>query len=530
MAAELGDRESEADRRSFQLYIDESGRIAMARGNTDAWLGLPMDALKGRSVAEFAAEESQFAISEILVQAALREFLPPAFYFMCDVATGAVNGFEVTGKPQGFNDQYRLSFVQDPQLVYAPKSKNTRTGFVDSVEKAISDAMAEDRDIDMTFLDIGDVGKLADLQGMDEEELRRFTDKVENRLKAESVGGDGLGRVEQGKYGLVHDRDRDIAALKDEIQTYARDIDPDGAALTVGASTVMLDAQAMESGEIKTALSHAVDAFADTGIDSVIFETLADSQAAFVDLRHSRLALLEKSLQEDLLSSAFTPVADIARWSVHHLLAEFNVSLEDDGMGAGEILKLCEGDAEMRTRVDAAQCRKILTREDLDEFSVAVDVAIRSLLDPEVVGMLLEFKHRAPHRDLTLRLSGLDQIPWDKVQTLEILRRAGFNIALSGRDVGAVTPDKLTSLPADYILLDPNFVLDATQLKRSLPMLESMVKRCAEHEIAIVFEGVVDAEAARLLSKIDGALCTGPYFGPSIEDLEDLRLPRRSNG
>ncbi|WP_421878956.1 EAL domain-containing protein [Pacificispira sp.] len=519
------DGDSEAERRTFQLYIDESGRIAMARGNADRWLGTGLTDLEGRSVAEFAAEESQFAISEILVQAALREFLPKSLFFMRETRTGSVSGFEVTGKPQTFNELYRLNFVQDPDMEYGPQSKNSREGFVGAVERAIRDAAENDRDVDMTFLDIGDVGRLGSIPGLSPEDVRRFTDRVESRLKAESVGGDSLGRVDRGKYGLVHDRNADMSILRSEIESYAKDVDPGGQALRVDASTVMLDADSMDVGDVRTALEHAVDEFADTGIDAVIFDTLADSQASYLDRKETRTALLMRCLDDDVLTCAFAPVCDIAKWTTHHLTSEFRANLDDDGLGAAEILKLTDGDDKLRTQVDSAQCRYILTHEALDAVGVSVNVAIRSLLEPEVIGMLLDFRRKAPQRMVILRLSGLDKIPWEKVQALDILRRAGFAIALYGRDVGAVTAEKLEAIPADYILLDPSFVVNLDQLKRGLPMMANMVSRCREYGIRIVFEGVLESAGARLLSKIEGALCNGPYFGEPVESLDQLKLP-----
>lgn len=525
MSAEFDDGDSDAERRTFQLYIDETGRVAMARGNVDRWLGAAGEELEGRSIAEFAAEESQFAISEILMQAALREFMPSSLFFMTDTRTGAVSGFEVTGKPQSFNELYRLNFVQDPAMEYGPQSKNSKDGFVGAVERAIQQASEEDQDIDMTFVDIGDVGRLGSVPGMDAEEVRRFTDKVESRLKAETLGGDSLGRVDRGKYGLVHGRGVNLDDLKGEIEEYARDVDPEGQALQVDSSTVALDADTMETADIRTALSHAVDEFAEVGIDAVIFDTLADSQASYIDKREMRIGLLRQCLDGEMLTCAFSPVCDIANWTTHHLITEFQANLEDDGLGAAEILKLTDDNPDLRTEVDLAQCHYILTSDVLDKTGVAVNVAIRSLLDAEVVRMLLDFRHKTPGRNVILRLSGLDEIPWEKVQTLDILRQAGFFIALYGRDVGAVTAEKLEVIPADYILLDPSFVINLDQLKRGLPMLSNMVERCREHEIAIVFEGVLESAGARLLSKIQGALCDGPYFGEPVESLDQLKLP-----
>lgn len=510
--------------RELQLYIDVGGTINICRGPTDEYLGYVLEELQQRNLAQFMVDESQIMFSEILTHAALAEKMPESMIFLKNVATGRVSGFKVTGGPQKFNELYRLILTHEPSLEYGPHSKNTRDGFINAVESALNDA--DIRDVDMTFVDIGNVDRLSQEVGVSKANVRKFTDEVETRLRSESLDGDALGRIDNGKYGIVHKSGVNLTGLRSELEEMAQSVDPDGMALAVATATIDLeDAGAMGEEAIRDALGHAVDEFLDTGIDAVIFDTLGASQAAFIEKRISRTDLLKQCLKQQTLTCGLRIVCDLSNWSADHLLAEFRADLDTDGLGADEILKLTEKEPSLRTEVDVAQCRFIMESSDLDQVGVGVNIAVRSLLDQDVIGRLLEFAKRAPERRVILRITGVKGVPIERIQALDTLRKAGFRVALMGSEIGSVTEERLKSMPIDYILLDPNLVTNVDQLKLSLNGLAGMAKRCAANGIRVVFEGVVNPEAAKLLGKIGKVFVTGPYFGDPVDTLSEITLP-----
>jgi EAL domain-containing protein (putative c-di-GMP-specific phosphodiesterase class I) len=223
--------------------------------------------------------------------------------------------------------------------------------------------------------------------------------------------------------------------------------------------------------------------------------------------------MLRRALDEDSLTCVYRPVVQAKTLEPAHLLAEFRVETEDDALGASEILRLCEATPELRRSVDQAACRRLLSDPALEGETVAIDVAIRSMLTQDLVAMLLDFARRMGKRRLILRLVGLRDTAVERVEALETLRRAGFSIALHAKELGPVTEKRLERLPVDYLLLDPGLVVDPDALRHSVPSLHAMTERCAKHKVAVVFEGIVEAEAVRLLNRIGRALLSGPYFG-----------------
>lgn len=541
----------------FQLYIDEGGGVAIAKGATVSWLGAPPEAVLGANLAHFLAEESQFALSDVLCSAALDEPLQETVLWVRNRRNGLVSGFSVRGAPQNFNDYYRLVFDVQPAMQYAPQAKNTVRGFVGAVARAMADP-AEERDdpaavpagtpsrppiddagdgrrptppqppeeLGLTFVDVGDVDGLQDAHGVHPDAVKGFAETVEERLRRDSVD-DAVGRIRPGRFGVVHRRSLDLSAVRADLEGYAREVDPEGKALAVAASTVSLDRRDLEAAAVEDAVEHAVGSFAEDGLDAVIFDTISDSHAAYLDRKHSRTTMIEEALSAQTFSCVYRPIVDPRSLEAAHLLAEFWLDLTDDGLGGSEILHLTADRPDLRRAVDQAICRRLLTDPELDGATVAVDVAIRSMLDQDLVRMLMDFSRRMGRRRLVLRLSGLREIPVERVSALETLRRAGFAVALYGSEIGAVTEERLKRLPIDYILLDPSFVVDIDALRHSAPSLNAMTQRCLKHKVGVVFEGVMEKAAVHILSRIAGGLIAGPYFGEPAPSVAHLGLPVR---
>lgn len=516
-------------RRRFQLYIDEGGDIGIAKGATGDWLGAAPSEATGVNLAQFLAQESHFSLSDILCSAALRQPLEETVLWVKNRRSGKVAGCVVRGGPQTFNEYFRLVFDQQPSMEYGPQSKNSRAGFTKAIAETVAAHKAEggaDGDLDLTFVDVGDVRGLEEAHGVDAKTVRGFTQQVEERLRRDAVA-ETVGRVRPGRYGLVHHKDLDLEAVRQDLEHFARTADPEARALAVDAATMALEQADLSADAVESAVDYALGGFEEAGLDAVIFDTLGESQTAYLNAKRSRLQILEDGLAAEAFDAVFRPIVDVQAMEADHLLAEFRIELDDDGLGASEILGLTGDRPDLRLRVDQAICKRLLTDPALDGITVAVDLAIQSMLNVELVRMLLDFSRRMGKRRLILRLSGLQETAVERVQSLDTLRRAGFGVALYGHEIGAVTEERLKRLPIDFILLDPSFVVDLDTLRHAAPSLNAMTQRCLAHKVGVVFEGVMEAPALRILSRITGGLAAGPYFGQARGSIETLSTPVR---
>ena len=141
---------------------------------------------------------------------------------------------------------------------------------------------------------------------------------------------------------------------------------------------------------------------------------------------------------------------------------------------------------------------------------------------------MLTFAEKAGDRHVVLRIEGLSPELIERIDALEILRKAGFAVALFGGEVGALNDDSLRELPADFIIMDEHFTASPQSLKSSLQALTAMGQRCQGYGKSLMFEGIVSGEIAQLLSKIPGVLAAGPYFGKAIHAFSEMRYPMKS--
>lgn len=511
--------------RGFTLVLDEIGAIADARGDVEGLLGLTPRSVVGRALTELMHADSATVLSEVLVAAGTDRILPESVLYLVDTYDTRV-AFRVIGRPvpRSF-DRMQLLCVYAADLDGI--GAEGRDGFAERLDRALR--RQGDGDYSLTFVDLGDIGQLRAL-GLDEESIRGFTSQVEDELRRASVDGRTAERVEDGRYGLLTKRGSNLDALRESLEARARDIDPQGQALKIATSSVDLDLDALEDEDTLDALRHAVDVFADGGLDAVIFDDLAGAGLALANRRQDRAGLLREALDANDFVLRYSPVIALTNARIDHLLVQLAIERLDDDMDWEEMLDLAGREEGLRHGIDVALCRLALAEAPDAPVSLAVEVDIASLTDRTILAGLLGYAQTHPDKHLILRIEGFDQDRLNRVSALQSIRRAGLRVALKGTEIGVVSPDKLTSLPADFIRMDRSLVFEPVTLAAQRPMIAIMAQRCRQHGIVVQFEGVARADVMELLTAIPGALATGPVFGPSERDAALAMVPVAERG
>lgn len=511
--------------RGFTLVLTDEGDVAEARGDVTGLLGYSSKSLVGRSLAELMHRDAATVLSEILVAAASDCVLPESIFYFADVHETRV-AFHVIGRPVP-----RRSDRMQLLCVYAVELDRVgalgRDGFADRIDRALR--RGQDGDYALTFVDLGDIGQLRAL-GLDEDSIRSFTSQVEDQLRRASVDGATAERVEDGRYGLLTRRGEDLGSLRENLEARVRDIDPHGQVLKVAATSVNLDHETLMGAGATEILRHAVDVFADGGLDAVIFDDLASVSIALASRRQDRAALLREALSIGDVVLRYSPIVALTNARVDHLLAELAIERIDDDMDWAEMLEVCARTEGLRHDVDLAVVRLALAQATQVPLPVAMEVDVASLTDRTILAGLLGHAQKYPDHGIILRIEGFDQDRLNRVSALQSIRKAGLKVALKGTEIGVISPDKLVTLPADFIRMDPSLVLEPVALRAQRPMIGIMVQRCRDHGIAVQFEGVTRADVMELLTGLPGVLASGPVFGPSERDPELALVPVAERG
>lgn len=511
--------------RGFTLVLSGDGEVADARGDVTGLLGLTPRSLVGRSLTELMHPDSVTILSEILVAAASDGLLPESVLYLNDAHETRV-AFHIIGRPVPRRpDRMQLLCVYAAELDHV--GVEGRDGFADRIDRALR--RGGDEDYSLTFVDLGDMGQLRAL-GLDEDSIRSFTSQVEDQLRRASADGATAERVEDGRYGLLTRRGSDLGALRQSLEAHVRDIDPHGQVLKVATTSVDLDRETLAGEDSADILRHAVDVFADGGLDAVIFDDLAAVSVALSSRRQDRAALLREALAAQDVVLRYSPIIALTNARVDHFLAELAIERLEDDMDWHEMQDVCAREDGLRRDVDLALTRLALAETPHAPLPVAIEVDIASLTDRTILAGLLGHAQKYPQNGIILRIEGFDQERLNRVSALQSIRRAGLKVALKGTEIGVVSPDKLAGLPADFIRMDPSLVLEPVALRSQRPMIGIMVQRCREHGISVQFEGVSRTDVMELLTGIPGVLASGPVFGPSERDPELALIPVTERG
>jgi EAL domain-containing protein (putative c-di-GMP-specific phosphodiesterase class I) len=144
---------------------------------------------------------------------------------------------------------------------------------------------------------------------------------------------------------------------------------------------------------------------------------------------------------------------------------------------------------------------------------MAVNLSVSNLQDlalPEQVGMLLE-AFDVPAGALTLEITE-DVLIADagrSQQVMTALRALGVRLSIDDYGTGYSSLAYLRALPVDELKLDRSFVANLTSDERSAAIVRSTLQLSRDLGMALVVEGVEDAETLTALRSWDCEIAQG---------------------
>jgi diguanylate cyclase (GGDEF)-like protein len=170
--------------------------------------------------------------------------------------------------------------------------------------------------------------------------------------------------------------------------------------------------------------------------------------------------------------------------------------------------------------LDAALRQCQAWQRDGHEFSVAVNVSARRLLDPafpdEVAGLLARWQ--VPARLLVVEITE-STIMTDPAQTLEVLSRLsqmGVEVSIDDFGTGYSSMAYLKSLPAHELKVDRSFVMQMTSNGRDAVIVRAAVDLGRNLGLRVVAEGVEDAATWQELDALGCDAVQGFYISRPV--------------
>ena len=414
-----------------------------------------------------------------------------------------------------------------------------RALFHDRVEHALTRRSTGPRLVTLLFLDLDRFKTVNDSYGhrVGDGLLVAVGERLHSQLRAE----DTVARLGGDEFAILVDDAKtplEVLTLAERISTaFALPFEFDGRQITIKCSIGVV----VDSGGHRTAEDLLRDA------DVAMYRAKAQGRGSYALFEPSmqaevavRLELesdLREAIDHERLTLAYQPIVDLrdgrivavealARWT-HPERGEvppsvFIPSAEESGLilplGAWVLRTACRDIAGLRKAGGAATGLRL-----------SVNLSVRQLRDPGIVEEVLGALRAAglPPQALDIEITEslvLDCGP-EGLGYLRRLRTAGCGVSFDDFGTGFSSLGNLRSLPIDGLKIDLMFVSRMLGGGVEAAVVEAVVRLGAALRVAVVAEGVEDAETAARLVELGCPLGQGYYFGrPEALDALSARL------
>lgn len=358
---------------------------------------------------------------------------------------------------------------------------------------------------------------------------------VEGALRAWSVGGDSVARLENGTIGIIHDSAIEAAALEGRLRETLSAFDHDGlAAPRMG--TMDLDGEAADADTTK-ALVYVINKFAESG-EPLSASSLSQACKAAMSETLAKVANFRSLIGGPQFCFAFQPIVCLTNWSVHHFEALARLSQGGKFVLPSRFISFAE-DVGVVTELDMIVCRKAMgvLRDNAGippAAHLAINLSGRSLTNPAfadaLIRLLKENQWQIPRLlfEITESAEIADLTMANKL--VHKLRALGCRVCLDDFGTGAATFHYLRALEVDFVKIDGSYILDAFDTRHGKPFLRAMASLCAELGIRTIGEMVEDERSVHLLRELQVNFGQGFYFAKPNTDATRTPLPPKPFG
>lgn len=295
--------------------IDGRNRILYAAGATEAVHGRTADLLIGKDLLGLVWEddiETLMAALDHLRTSGRLDRISLRFIDSGGKACSTlISGLTMAGGgEQVFLSIARLHGVLEMTKVDTVTRVIDKENFATLAERRVAESRATGDDYKVTLLDLSG----ADLASMQPEKVEKFLDTVETHLRAWSVAGDSVGRLDSRMFGMVHDGSVRPDSINKRIAQLADRFDADSAQLR--AATMDLKSEELSPEDVTKAVAYTLNKFVEEGGHGFSINTLSEAYKESVADTLARVTAFRGIINSDKLIFVYQPIIDLQTWNV----------------------------------------------------------------------------------------------------------------------------------------------------------------------------------------------------------------------
>ena len=514
------------------LELDQNRKIVFAAGATQPVLGKTIEELIGTSFRDYVAPRDKLLVEQLLAVAAKKGRIddtkvrlkgvkgptPPlnfAGYLMpdlgnnCFLALRTASDAEENGALEGASkrDQSTGLLAGDSfSGLAAEKLKETKNG---------------EGDTELTLVNLPGFDTF--YESLSEEDQEILMSTMGTTLRASSIGGDSAGEMGDGKFGILHDADLDVADLEAKLAEATRVFDPEGKGVDVQAGTIDVDMTDINDEDLTNGLVYTINHFREQSGADFNVKDIAKNMDSLVKEAVGSLNSFRSVIGDNNFDVAFHPILDVNTGAFHHYeaLVRFGGNFEESPYKyitfAEETGLISEFDIAM-----AQKCVDWLKDHRKEKISVAVNISGISVDDAVYIEKLHALIDNNPWLTEHLLFEITESarvVDLHKANAfVQSVRRKGFHVCLDDFGAGAASFQYLSVLEVDVVKLDGSAVKNAQTAPKGRAFLRALTTLCKTMDVETIAEMVDSKETLEFVRDCGVEYAQGFLFGKPDPD------------
>ncbi|SOD93868.1 EAL domain-containing protein [Caenispirillum bisanense] len=520
------------------LELDSDGCVSYCAGTVEAMFGRAPKDLKGTPVHDLVSDRDMLMLDELMVRlrrTARLDRIPLHFQGPEGDQRLSLSAILLPETPDV--TYLTLTHLRGPAaLAPAPLVKTPVA--VDSFAAKVKDKIrsGEVDDPQLTLLDLTP-DKLA--EALPAERAEQFMDSVMDYLRAWSVGGDGVGRLDNGSLGVLHDGSLNQDDISKKVNDMLTVFDPGAKPIDIKAATVEVDGRDLSDEDLSKALVYTMNNFVRGEAIGTDFGSITAGYKAAMEETLGKVATFRRAVGQNL-TLVFQPIVDLSTWQVHHYEALARLDSGDRLIAPARLIGFAE-EFGVVEEMDMAVMKKALgiltdNRGIRSGAKIAINLSGRSVVNDRFCAELLLLLQKSEHLLPRMLFEVTESHEMTDLaranQILRRLRHMGCAVCIDDFGAGAAAFPYLKALEVDYVKIDGSYIRDAFHTRHGRPFLRAIAGLARDLGMQCIGEMVEDSDTMWLLRELGIGYGQGWFFGKPAADVSRFTLtgqPGRSS-
>jgi len=523
--------------------LDAARNIVFAGGPVLSVLGRSPESLTGGPIDSLVAPSDQALLRQLLRVAEERGRID-GVRVRLEGAQGptpplSLAGYQLDDFKQHFFLAFRMSAANDEaDTVFRARDAETglydQSAFPELAAKRIKRLQETGENVKVSMVSMGGFAKLR--SRLDAATGRSLMDTVSACLRAHSADGDTVARIDQDRYGLVHDAGLDLKVFEKELESVTREVDPVGKGISVDAATISVEDGGIGEEDMAKSLLFVVNRICESHGGQYTLKSLSNNLPELMTQAVESVEAFKTVIAKSAFNLAFQPIVDVHTGGIHHYEALVRFGPASKGNSSPFRQITFAEEVGLIDRFDLEVAKKAIAwlakwPRNTRRYRLAVNVSGHSVGSDFYVSSLHKLLRENPWVQGKLmfeitessRMTDLDRAN-DFIQGL---RKVGYPVCLDDFGAGAASFQYLSALEVDIVKLDGSAVRNTYSGAKGRAFLSSLAALCKSLGVETIAEMVEKRDVLAYVRKCGIDFAQGYLFGEPSTNIKDFDpLPR----